>query len=134
MREDQPSAEGLLGSLEYEVMQCLWAGAPKNVSAVLADLNATRAAGDALAYTTVMTVLARLYDKGYLTREQRGRGYDYAPAFTEVELVGHLGKRDVEQLLARYGPVALAQFAAALDGADPALLERLRREAGADDA
>lgn len=36
--------------------------------------------GADLAYTTVMTVLTRLHDKGMLTRQRDGRAYAYRPA------------------------------------------------------
>ena len=32
-----------------------------------------------LAYTTIMTILTRLWEKGRLTRGQRGRAYTYEP-------------------------------------------------------
>ena len=38
-----------------------------------------------LAYTTIMTILTRLWQKGLVTRERRGRAYAYAPAVTEAE-------------------------------------------------
>ena len=121
------SAEGLLGHLEYEVMQALWAEAPANVPAVLARINDDRDPDEQLAYTTVMTVLARLHEKGVLDRERRGRGYDYTPRFDEPALVEHLSGQEVRHLLDRYGDVALAQFAAAVEQADPKLLRRLRK-------
>jgi predicted transcriptional regulator len=133
-RGDGPSAEGLLGPLEYDVMALLWATGPANVPAVLERVNASRDEGRALAYTTVMTVLARLHEKGILGRARRGRSYEYRPRFDEAELVAHLSRRDVDDLLARYGHVALAQFAAAVDEADPELLRRVRDLARRDDA
>jgi predicted transcriptional regulator len=36
--------------------------------------------GDDLAYTTVMTTLSRLHEKGELRREPAGRAYAYTPA------------------------------------------------------
>ena len=128
------SAEGLLGPLEYEVMVALWTDAPASVPTVLERVNTTRTADDQLAYTTVMTVLGRLHEKGLVERERRGRGYDYTPVFAEDELVEHLSRREIADLLERYGDVALAQFAAALDGADEELVERLRKVAGGGDA
>jgi predicted transcriptional regulator len=123
------SAEGLLGHLEYEVMTSLWRASPANVPAVLERLNDVRRKRDRLAYTTVMTVLARLHEKGIVDRVRRGRGYDYAPNFDEAELVEHFSQREVDELVKRYGPVALAQFAAVVEQGDPALLARLRGEA-----
>jgi predicted transcriptional regulator len=134
VRNERPSAEGLLGPLEYDVISVLWAAGPANVPVVLEQVNAGRQDDKALAYTTVMTVLARLYEKGLLSRQRRGRGYEYRPQFDEAELVAHLSRREVDELLARYGHVALAQFAAAVDEADPALLGRVRALARGDDA
>lgn len=134
-KQPTTSAKGFLGHLEYEVMQALWDEAPANVPAVLAQINHNRDPAGQLAYTTVMTVLARLHDKGLLERERRGRGYDYTPLFDEPALVQHLSGQEVRDLLDRYGEVALAQFAAVVEQADPQLLHRLRDlETGRDDA
>ncbi|MTV27594.1 BlaI/MecI/CopY family transcriptional regulator [Nitriliruptoraceae bacterium ZYF776] len=120
------SAEGLLGHLEYEVMRCLWVVAPASVPAVLARLNDSRRKADRLAYTTVMTVLVRLHEKGLVDRVRRGRGFDYTPKFDEAELVDHYSRREVDELIERYGAVALAHFADAVEHADPQVLSKLR--------
>lgn len=123
------SAEGLMGPLEYDVLRELWSSAPANVQAVLDRVNAERSAEDQLAYTTVMTVMARLHEKGIADRTRVGRGYAYTPNFDEPALVEHLGRAEVDRIVERFGPVALAQFAAVLEDADPALVSRLRKEA-----
>lgn len=125
-KQRSKNAEGLLGTLEYEVMRALWDEAPANVPAVLARINHDRDPDRELAYTTVMTVLARLHEKGVLDRERRGRGYDYLPRFDEPALVEHLSGQEVRDLLDRYGEVALAQFAQAVEEADPKLFRRLQ--------
>lgn len=119
------SASGLLGSLEYEVMRALWRDAPASVKTVLARVNDGRPEQERLAYTTVMTVLGRLHEKELLDRTKVGRGFDYTPRFDESQLVEHLGRQEVTDLVDRYGAVALAQFAAALEDADPATLRRI---------
>lgn len=69
------------GALEHEVLSELWAlGEPATPAVVLEALSTD------LAYTTVMTILTRLWHKGLVTREEHGRAYAYAPAFTEAEL------------------------------------------------
>ncbi|MGW4528811.1 BlaI/MecI/CopY family transcriptional regulator [Amycolatopsis sp. NPDC004378] len=60
------------GSLEQDVLRALAAaGRPLTPSDVRAEMDAD------LAYTTVMTVLARLHEKGALTRQRDGRAYAY---------------------------------------------------------
>lgn len=69
-----------MGALEDEVMAYLWAtGAPASPAEV------HQAVAPDLAYTTVMTVLSRLWAKDQLTREQKGRGFAYTPVATEAE-------------------------------------------------
>lgn len=62
------------GALENEVLAVLAAGGPMTPRQVLERLDAS------LAYTTVMTTLARLHDKGAATRESTGRTFSYALA------------------------------------------------------
>ena len=69
-----------MGSLEDDVMAWLWAvSAPSCASAVL------QAVGPELAYTTVNTVLTRLWEKGRVERTRQGRSFVYAPVRSEAE-------------------------------------------------
>lgn len=62
-------------------MTRVWQGnRPVTVREVLEDLQAERS----LAYTTVMTVLDNLHQKGWLRREQEGRAYRYAAVSTRA--------------------------------------------------
>lgn len=128
-----PSARTLVGSLEYEVLELLWARFPMSVGDVLDGVNRVRATGDQLAYTTIMTVLSRLHEKGILDRERQGRGYQYRPRYTEDELVRRFSRVEVQRLVDRFGPVALAQFASVLEGVDPDRLAQLLELAEEDD-
>jgi predicted transcriptional regulator len=68
-----------LGELENEVMTRLWQwNRLVTVREVLEDLQQERE----IAYTTVMTVMDKLFQKGWLRREQEGRAYRYAPVST----------------------------------------------------
>jgi predicted transcriptional regulator len=110
---------GYLGPLETEVMEVLWAARePLTVRAVLEQLNRRRR--PPLAYTTVMTVMARLAEKEILRRERVGRGYAYEAAVPDEAAIA------VRELVRDYGEAAVAQF---VDEArtDPKLLRRLRR-------
>ncbi|MDP8957433.1 MAG: BlaI/MecI/CopY family transcriptional regulator, partial [Actinomycetota bacterium] len=75
--------EKVLGPLEAEVMRVLWkARRPLAVRDVLATLNEERSVP--LAYTTVMTVMARLADKGILRRQRGGRSFLYKAAVKDA--------------------------------------------------
>jgi predicted transcriptional regulator len=111
-----------LGPLEAEVMDVLWAaGRPMSVRDVLAQLNQART--EPLAYTTVMTTLARLADKHVLTRVREGRGFVYEPAVSDVAQIA------VRDVMREYGDAAMARFVDEAR-ADPEMLERLRRLVG----
>jgi predicted transcriptional regulator len=67
------------GELESEVLAALWASQePMTPADVLVQL------GGALAYTTVMTTLVRLFEKGLVERRRAGRGYAYSPKVREA--------------------------------------------------
>ncbi len=107
------------GPLESEVMDAVWrTGEPVAVREVVDELNERRA--EALAYTTVMTVMSRLADKEVLARRKVGRGYVYEANAPDAAGIA------VKDVLRNYGDVAVAHF---VDEAqtDPALLQRLRR-------
>jgi predicted transcriptional regulator len=61
-----------LGPLEIEVMEVVWTFGASNVRDVTARMLR------ALAYTTVMTTLDRLYKKGLLEREMTDRAFIYS--------------------------------------------------------
>ena len=69
------------GALEQEVLLQLWTlGRPATPAEVLDELD------DDLAYTTVMTILTRLWQKGLVVRTRQGRAFAYEPAVSEAEL------------------------------------------------
>jgi predicted transcriptional regulator len=62
---------------EADVMRTLWEEGPSLVAEVRQRLN------DDLAYTTVLTVLRVLEDKGYVNHEEEGRGHRYFAVIKE---------------------------------------------------
>lgn len=114
----------LLGPLEQRVMAHLWRAGPATVGEVLDALNGP--AKRKLAYTTVMTILVRLAEKGYATRTREHRHFRYAAAFAEDALGAEIGRRELRRLLERHGANTLAGFAADLVGSDADLATRLR--------
>jgi predicted transcriptional regulator len=69
------------GELESEILAALWAS-----SQPMAPGDVLRELGGSLAYTTVMTTLARLFEKGLVARRRSGRSYSYSPSVREADL------------------------------------------------
>jgi predicted transcriptional regulator len=130
MTSTKPQTIPLLGSLERRVMDALWRLGPSTARQVLEALN--RDAKRSLAYTTVMTILVRLNEKGYATREPVGRQFEYRAAVGPEGLVDAAGRRELERLLERYGAPAVARFAEDLAPENPNLVRRLRALAEGD--
>lgn len=105
-------------------MAHLWHVGPATVGEVRDALNA--ASKRTLAYTTVMTILVRLDEKGYVSRAREGRLYRYTAAFAEQALGAEIGRRDLRRLIERHGADTLAGFAADLVGPESDLAARLR--------
>lgn len=123
-RLDRPTGrpeEWFLGALQTRILQTLSKRGPSTVREVADALRGK------LAYTTVMTVLGRLYEKGLVGREQRGKGYVYTLRFSETELRDRMARYLVNEIVEDFGDVALAHFAGALDRLDRKRLARLRR-------
>lgn len=76
-----------------------------------------------LAYTTVMTVLGRLHEKGRASREQRGRAFAYSAAVSESELAGVQMNAVLSSTTDHEG--ALGGFVGGLSRRDRAALRRV---------
>lgn len=117
------------GELEREVLACVAAAAgPVTANDVLVDL------GGGLAYTTVMTTLARLESKGVLARSMPGRAYAYSlvgdPGQVEEALAAHRMRRVLDSRGDRAS--VLARFVAELSAEDEQTLRALLADAHAD--
>lgn len=109
------------GDLENEVLAALvTAGRPATPGEVLQLLERP------LAYTTVMTTLSRLHEKGAVTRERAGRAYAYVTADSAT-----VTARRMRRVLdgGEDRTVVLARFLDELDPRDVPVLQRLLAEA-----
>lgn len=110
-------------------MEELWRAREAPVRAVMEALNGrTR---KKRAYTTYMTIMARLNKKGVLVRRREGKTDFYAPRLDRDEYMAARARSQVEDLVSQYGDVALSNFAAQMASLDPArrrALERLARK------
>ena len=119
-----------LHELEAEVMEELWASGEAPVRDVMEALNSRTS--KKRAYTTYMTIMARLHKKGALVRRREGKTDFYAPVHDRERYMTLRAQSEVEKLVSQYGDVALSHFAQQMAELDPArrrALQRLARKA-----
>jgi predicted transcriptional regulator len=111
----------VLGPLETRLLELLWSRRePANAGQI-------QRSHPALAYTTIMTTLDRLYRKGLLLRTKEGRAFVYATRYTRAELLSEMISGHVAELLgaADEGAVLLSTLVRAVGRSDAALLDEL---------
>ena len=106
-------------------MEEAWRQEVTTVKRVAEALN--RVAKAPRAYTTYMTVMRRLADKGLLYRARIGRSDTYRPRLTREQYLSRRARAQVGELVSEYGDVALAHFASTLEALDPEQLTRLKK-------
>ncbi|TAN21931.1 MAG: BlaI/MecI/CopY family transcriptional regulator [Acidobacteria bacterium] len=116
---------GALGPLESEVMERVWQKGDCNVRQMVERLP------QALAYTTVMTTLDRLYKKGLLERRKHQRAFVYSARVSHAQWL----RRQAGEFLAGFfgGSVpertaVLSCLLEAVEAYDAELLEELNRQ------
>lgn len=93
-----------LGETEMEVLHHVWDLGEARVGDVRERILADRD----IAYTTVMTVMKKLADKGYLTYRKEGRSYVYEPARSQSDVQHSLLRRLMDKVFGG-SPAALVQ-------------------------
>jgi predicted transcriptional regulator len=114
-----------LHELESEVMEQLWRSGEASVRSVMEALN--QGTEKERAYTTYMTIMARLHKKGILVRRREGKTDYYAPAYERDQYMALRAQSEVEGLVEQYGEVALSHFAQQMASLDPARRRALQR-------
>ncbi|MFI0718638.1 BlaI/MecI/CopY family transcriptional regulator [Streptomyces sp. NPDC021224] len=129
-RDDSPDSRAAAarrpsGELEASVLAALWAadGRPLTPADVQRDLGAD------LARTTVTTILARLHEKGAVSRTRAGRGYAYLPAQDPPGLAARRMRSELDKSAEGQRGTVLARFVSELDPADERLLRELLAQA-----
>ncbi len=113
----------LLGSLELEVMEFMWQAGEATVRQVGEVINRKRS----IAYTTVMTVMGHLVDKGLLSRTIEGKRYRYQVVQGKSEFLYQASQRMIRTLVEDFGDLAVAGFLGEISKIEPDRLEQLRR-------
>ena len=102
----------VLGELETQVMKIVWqAQEPFSVSDVVKVLSKKRT----IAYTTVMTIMTRLTEKGLLKHTSSGKAYLYKPVLSKDTFLTRVSKQIIKNLVSNFGDTAIAHFAQELE-------------------
>lgn len=113
-----------LGALECDVMTAVWESGDLSVREACARL------GPAVAYTTVMTTMDRLFKKGLLARRKAGRAFVYRATASRSELEGAVAADLVRSLLTPEAGATVPVLSSLVDAVsdrDRALLAELER-------
>jgi predicted transcriptional regulator len=116
-----------LHELESEVMEQLWRSGEATVRAVMDALN--KRSSKERAYTTYMTIMARLDAKGMLRRRREGKTDLYTCAYVRDQYADMRARVELESVVNQYGDVALAHIARQMAALDPARRRALQRMA-----
>jgi predicted transcriptional regulator len=106
-------------------MEEVWKQGETSVRAVMEALN--KRASKPRAYTTYMTIMARLHKKRLLNRRRDGKTDYYAPAYEREKYLELRARSEVEGLVTQYGDVALSHFAQQMASLDPTRRRALQR-------
>lgn len=106
----------ILGELENQVMEIVWqSSAPLSVAQVLKIINQERP----IAYTTVQTIMARLAEKGILTRQLKNMSYLYKPAVSRENFIARSVHSIFAATVSSLGQEAVLHFAKEIQNLSP---------------
>jgi predicted transcriptional regulator len=127
-RENDDPVARYLGGVQGEVMDIFWEREGATVREIVDELNKRRARRkkDQLAYTTVLTLVSRLWGRELLAREPEGRGFRYRAAKTREQLLGELSDQLIDRLLDDFGEIAVARLGTRLDQLDVTRARKLK--------
>lgn len=122
----RPDATGLraaLYDLEADIMEVVWTRRWDVFS--VTDVHEVLAAERDIAYTTVMTTVSRLHEKGMLSRERDGKRYLYTPCFTRDAFLRAMTREVLDRLPDVARDEAVSYLVDQLGESDLATLDRL---------
>jgi predicted transcriptional regulator len=113
----KPGTPPAMHELERDVMEVVWERARASVRDVMTALNG--AGQKRRAYTTYMTIMARLARKHLLERERAGKTDYYRPVYTRERYQDLCAQAAIESVLDEFGGVAVAHMARQMAQLDP---------------
>src|SRR5947209_4098486 len=93
-----------MSELEQHVMDIIWAHQTCSVREIAEELSKERT----IAYTTVLTIAQRLYDKGLVNRKEDGKAHVYLPKISKENYTKTIAKSFVKKFIGSFGDVGIA--------------------------
>lgn len=121
----RPQGKGLrkvLGDLEADIMEAIWAHGPATVADVHKVLEGQRE----IAYTTVKTVMGRLAKKGHLRRATADRAHVFTQTRSRDEFLREMSDAVLSGLFSEFGQPIAAHLLETISQWDPTSLDRLQ--------
>jgi len=112
----------VLGELESEIMEIIWR---QKVTTSVKDITKLLEKKRKIAYTTVMTIMARLANKGVLVRRLNGPSYLYKPKVTKEQFIAKAVHGIFSSAVATLGEEALTHFVKEIQKIDPKKRQQL---------
>ena len=122
-RQSRDPVARYLGNLQGAVMEIFWRRESATVREVADELNKKRS----LAYTTVLTLVSRLWSRGLLKREPEGRGFRYWAAKSRDDFLAELSDELIDRLFTDFGALGVARVGERLSELSAQEKQRLTR-------
>ncbi|KQL44762.1 transcriptional regulator [Brevibacillus choshinensis] len=116
------------GPLEAKIMDILWDGREHENELSIKDVQQKLEADKQVNFNTVMTVMNRLVEKGFLEKRAAGRTSLFQPVQSKHDFMNNQSKELTHELMEEFGPLAVSHMLDELEDVDPALLEKLEEK------
>ena len=100
-----------LSQLEQKVMNIVWECEDCSIREVLEKINKKKK----LAYTTIATILQRLYEKGLVVRKNKDSVIHYSPKLSKENYSKKMARSFIAKFFNSFGDAAIASFADSID-------------------
>ena len=117
-----------LGELESDIMSVMWKLRQASVRQVLDKLTKGKRI---IAYTTIMTVMARLCKKKILKRQLDKSGtYLYVPSQNKECFLKEASRKIVKNFVKEFGELGVAQFIDVIENSDQKQISEWKKKLG----
>lgn len=110
-------------------MDILWKRSPVTVREVVNEIGQERT----LAYTTVLTIISRLHQKGLIKKTTKGGQHWCEPVVSRQDFLRQAWRSTFRQFFNRFGSEAITAFAQEFGDLEPEERQRLQRLLEQDD-